>query len=77
MYKIPKEMMSFTDVNQVLHVFNRFKWVDERTFLIVNEEGMEKLIDIDDGFKELAFNYRPLFTSIDKNKNEGREYESY
>ena len=33
-------------------------------------------MDIDEGFKEVAFNYRPLFNEIDP-ENEGREYEKY
>ena len=43
---------------------NRFKWVDDRTILIANEEGIEKLIDVEANFNELQYNYRPLFNQI-------------
>ncbi|CDW84989.1 wd-40 repeat protein [Stylonychia lemnae] len=44
-------------------VLNRMKFIDDETFQIVSEDGIEKIIHIDDGFKELEFNYRPLFTT--------------
>ena len=63
--KVPKDLMTYTDVDHVIETLNRFKWVNISTFLIVNEEGIEKLVDIDNDFKEIEFNYRPLFTEID------------
>jgi hypothetical protein len=42
--------MTFTDSENALHVFNRTKWLDEKTMLITNEEGIEKIIDIDNNF---------------------------
>ena len=39
----------------------RFKWIDEDTFIIANEEGMEKIIDTKKDFKEQAYNKIPLF----------------
>jgi hypothetical protein len=47
------------------HVLNRFRFLDSSTFIIANEEGIEKKIDIENGFKEIDFNYRPLFDEID------------
>lgn len=46
-------------------VINRFKFMSANVFIIVNPEGIEKKIDIDAGFKEIAYNYRPLFNDID------------
>jgi hypothetical protein len=37
-------------------VINRFEWIDERIFRICGEEGLEKLIDVEDNFKEISFN---------------------
>ena len=62
--------MSFDNLNKAIFVINRFKWIDQKTLLIVNEDGIEKLIDIDNNFKEIGFNYRPLFNEIN-----GNEYE--
>jgi hypothetical protein len=50
--------------------FNRVMWIDHKTMQIVNEEGFEKLVDIEDDFSEISFNWRPLFTEIN-----GNEYE--
>ena len=48
----------------VLKSFNRTSWIDINTFLVISEEGIEKLIDLDNHCKELQYNYRPLFTEI-------------
>jgi hypothetical protein len=56
--------MTFEDANKANLVINRFKWLTESTFLIVSEEGIEKIVDMDDGFKEVEYNYRPLFNGI-------------
>lgn len=46
-------------------VMNRVKFQDESTLLIVSEDGVEKLVDIEDeNFQELSFNFRPLFNEI-------------
>jgi hypothetical protein len=39
-------------------------WTDNRTIKIANEEGYEKVIDIEDDFKEVAHNQIPLFNEI-------------
>ena len=38
-------------------------WVDNDTIKIVNKEGIEKLIDIRNNFREIEFNLIPLFDS--------------
>ena len=40
----------------------RMKWVDYSTLLLINKEGVEKLVNIDNNFEEVAYNQRPHFT---------------
>jgi hypothetical protein len=40
---------------------NRFTWVDNDTVKIVNPEGIERLVDLKNNFKEIEFNVIPLF----------------
>ena len=42
-------------------LMNRFKWIDCDTVIILNDEGVEKKIDIKDNFKEIEFNIIPLY----------------
>lgn len=63
--RIPKELMTFEDANEANLVINRFKWISERQFLICSEDGIEKIVDIDKGYKEIEYNYRPLFNGIE------------
>jgi hypothetical protein len=37
----------------------RFKWLNENQFIVINEEGDEKIIDYTDGFKTVAYNTVP------------------
>lgn len=39
----------------------RFMWVDNDTVRIVNPEGIERLVDLKNNFKEIEFNKIPLF----------------
>lgn len=43
---------------------NRLQWIDNKVIRIANEFGHEKLIDIEDDFKELEFNTIPLFNEV-------------
>lgn len=43
------------------HIMNRFKWIDESTIRVINKEGIEKIVDMKNGFKEVEFNVIPLF----------------
>lgn len=47
-------------LENVKTTMNRFCWVDNLTIKIINEEGTEKLIDLETQ-KELAYNVIPLF----------------
>lgn len=42
----------------------RFKWIDSKTIRLVNKEGIEKIIDIENGFNEIAFSAVPLFEEV-------------
>ena len=37
----------------------RFKWLNESQFIIINQEGDEKIIDYTQNFKTVAFNNVP------------------
>ncbi len=47
------------------NVINRFQWISSDSFMIISEDGFEKMINIDADFKETGYNYRPLFNEID------------
>jgi hypothetical protein len=37
------------------NIAKRFKWIDSSRIKIINKEGMEKVVDIQNGFTEIAF----------------------
>jgi hypothetical protein len=43
------------------HVINRFAWVDNETIKIISKDGIERLINISNDFKEIQFNIIPMF----------------
>jgi hypothetical protein len=46
-------------------VMNRFKWIDEDRIKVINKEGIEVIIDINDKFKEIEYSVIPLFDSVE------------
>jgi hypothetical protein len=52
------------DANSFVYSMNRMKWLDYSTILIVNEEGIEKILNIDNNFEEVSFNARPMFREL-------------
>jgi hypothetical protein len=42
----------------------RFRWINEDTIRLVNLEGIEKIVDIKNGFEERSFATVPLFNEI-------------
>ncbi len=64
---------------KVSSIINRVKWLDYSLMLIVNEEGIEKIVDIDKDFNEVAYNARPLFNEIcdGEDKEEFIDYVYY
>ena len=62
---MPKDLLTFKDIEVgAFKVLNRCCWLENNLFLITNEEGIEKIIDIDNNFNEINFNARPLFNEI-------------
>lgn len=61
--------MTFEEANKANLVINRFKWINERCFLVCSEDGIEKIVDIEKDFNEVEYNYRPLFNGIDVDEN--------
>lgn len=59
--RIPKDYMTFNNEITPSQVLNRFKFIDENTFIIASKDGFEKIIDIDNNFNEIAFNKIPMF----------------
>lgn len=39
----------------------RFSWIDNDTIKVVNNEGIERLIDLKNNFKEIEFNRIPMY----------------
>lgn len=45
-----------------LDVAHRFRWVDNNTIRVVNTEGIERLVDLSNNFKEIEFNVIPIYS---------------
>jgi hypothetical protein len=43
-----------------LELARRFRWVDSNRIKLINDEGIEKVANIKDGFKELSYATVPL-----------------
>ena len=72
LFIIPTDILTVNkDLSTPNRAINRIKWLDASTLKIVNEDGYEKIVDLDNNCNEVSYNYRPLFKSID-----GVEYES-
>lgn len=59
----PNKEESFVSVAQ------RFMWIDNDTIKVVNTEGIERLVDLKNNFKEIEFNRIPMFHSEWSNDN--------
>jgi len=40
---------------------NRFAWIDNTTFKMVSSDGIERIIDITNNFKEVEFNVIQMY----------------
>lgn len=49
---IPDELMSVKD-EAVEDVVRRFRWINDFQIHIINHEGIERIIDINDNFREI------------------------
>lgn len=72
---IPKDLMYYDAKMLPVETVNRMQWIDNRLIRIVNVEGIEKIVDFQDGFKEIAFNSIPAF--IDSDLVEGFKMTPY
>jgi hypothetical protein len=52
-YKIPEWLMSCDSHEDYLDVAHRFIWIDNDTIRIINNEGIERLIDLRNNFREI------------------------
>lgn len=60
LYQIPEWIMNVKD-KQMAEVVNRFKWRDNESFQIINNEGIEKIFSLTDNFKEVNFHVIPIY----------------
>lgn len=44
-----------TDDEKAAQIAKRFKWLDSDRILLANREGIEKIVDLKDNFKELSY----------------------
>lgn len=65
---IPMGLMNPNE-GKVTEYAKRFKWIDSNTIKLVNKEGVEKIVDIKNGFKEIAFSRVPLHDSVKEYKH--------
>lgn len=62
LYDIPKWLMDMTaDGESFSSIALKFMWVDNDRVRIVNSEGIERLVDLKNNFKEIEFNKIPMF----------------
>eukprot|EP00347_Sterkiella_histriomuscorum_P010531 403375928 len=64
---VPNDIMNI-GLEKTDHIINRFKWLDNERFLVVNANGLEKIVNIQQKYKEESFNQRPLFNDISGNE---------
>jgi hypothetical protein len=69
LFEVPKDIMKYTKKGGVDKVINRFKFVDNSSFKIMSEEGVEELIDFKKGFSDISFNKIPLYAGCNKKSN--------
>ncbi|CDW71088.1 wd-40 repeat protein [Stylonychia lemnae] len=76
---IPKDILFLSPKGgNITELVNRMKWLDYSTILIINEEGIEKILDIDQDFQEVSYNWRPMFKEIlDEHSNIEYKYNPY
>lgn len=61
-YEIPEWLMDFSAEDETfVSLALKFMWINNDTIKVVNSEGIERLIDIKNNFKEIEFNKIPLF----------------
>jgi hypothetical protein len=56
------------ETENMKHVINRFSWINNDMIKIISKDGIERLIDIKQNFKEIQFNIIPMFNREDSTK---------
>lgn len=59
-FRVPELLMDCKK-EPALAVINRFNWVDNKTIRIISHDGIEKIVHIENKFKEVEFNRIPDF----------------
>jgi len=49
---IPEQLLSSKN-EKLLDIVRRFHWIDEDTIQVINSEGVERLVDVTNNFKEI------------------------
>lgn len=62
LHVVSKDLMDPV-VGEIHVIMNKFRWLDNSNIRIINNEGIEKIIDISDNFKEIEYNIIPLFNN--------------
>jgi hypothetical protein len=57
---VPRELVD-GKISSLEEAVKRLKWLDSKCLLIINEEGIERIVDTTENFKEVAFNFIPLY----------------
>lgn len=58
--EVPSEIVS-TKEEKVEDVMRRFRWVTDDLIHVISHDGIERIIDVANNFKEIAFNFIPLY----------------
>jgi hypothetical protein len=74
-YNIPEWLMEVPEgVDSFVSVALRFMWVDNDTIRVANNEGIERLVDLKNNFKEIEFNVIPMFNKEWSNETFNHHY---
>jgi hypothetical protein len=52
--RVPRGLMN-PEKEDAVKIASKFKWLDSSKLTIINNEGMEKVVDINNNFEELAY----------------------
>lgn len=68
-YHIPDWLMSNPNKESWFYILgHRFQWIDNDTIKVLNEEGIERLVDLKRNFKEIEFNRIPMYDNMVPNE---------
>lgn len=58
--EIPEDLMSGKD-EPIKDVVRRFRWLSDNLIHIISIDGIEKIVDITDNYREVSYNVIPLY----------------